>query len=130
VSSALIGFTGVGLRSCAEGRDLFRAVGYVEGWYVSENNRNQGIGAVLLKPAEDWACANGRTELASDSQLTNPVSQQLNQALGFQVVERNVNYRKTPKLACNRWPLDNLIDFYTLKTYCPSNQTGRAFTQI
>jgi aminoglycoside 6'-N-acetyltransferase I len=35
-NGALVGFLEVGLRSYAEGCDSSRAVGYVEGWYVSQ----------------------------------------------------------------------------------------------
>jgi len=90
----LVGFLEVGLRSYAEGCDPSHALGYVEGWYVSENHRHQGIGAALLQAAENWARAQGCKEIASDSQLTNLASQKVHEALGFEVVERSVNYRK------------------------------------
>jgi aminoglycoside 6'-N-acetyltransferase I len=90
----LVGFLEVGLRSYAEGCDPSHIVGYVEGWYVSENHRHQGIGAALLQAAENWSRAQGCKEIASDSQLTNQASQRVHEALGFEVVERSVNYRK------------------------------------
>jgi aminoglycoside 6'-N-acetyltransferase I len=91
----LLGFLEVGLRSQAEGCSELHPVGYVEGWYVAENCRIQGIGAHLLRAAEDWARGQGCTEMASDALLENQVSQRVHEALGFEVVSRSVNFRKT-----------------------------------
>jgi aminoglycoside 6'-N-acetyltransferase I len=55
---ALLGFLEVGLRSHADGCDPTRPVGYVEGWFVQEAFRDQGVGKGLMRAAEDWAeCA-------------------------------------------------------------------------
>jgi aminoglycoside 6'-N-acetyltransferase I len=93
-SSELGGFVEVGLRSCAEGCDPSRPAGYVEGWYVAEPRRRQGIGAALLAAAEGWARQQNCREMASDAQLHNKISQQVHLALGFEEVERSVNYGK------------------------------------
>lgn len=90
----LAGFVEVGLRSCAEGCDPSRPVGYVEGWYVAEAYRRHGIGAALLAAAEDWARRQNCREMASDTQLHNQTSQRVHLALGFEEVERSVSYRK------------------------------------
>lgn len=90
----LTGFVEVGLRSYAEGCDASHPVGYVEGWYVAENHRREGIGAELLRAAEDWARSQGCIEMASDAATTNEASQRVHEALGFEVVERSVNYRR------------------------------------
>lgn len=90
----LLGFAEAGLRSHADGCDWSHPVGYVEGWFVSEASRRQGIGAALLRAAEDWARAQGCKEIASDTQLTNLVSQRAHESLGFQVAERSILYRK------------------------------------
>jgi aminoglycoside 6'-N-acetyltransferase I len=84
----------VSLRSHAEGCDESRAVGYLEGWYVDEPCRRQGIGAALLRAAEDWARSQGCREMASDAGLENKISQRVHTALGFTEVGRAVNYRK------------------------------------
>lgn len=91
---ALVGFLEAALRSCADGCDPTHAVGYVEGWYVSESHRRRGIGAELLHAAEDWARSQGCREIASDTQLTNTLSQRVHESLGFEVAERAVLYRK------------------------------------
>jgi aminoglycoside 6'-N-acetyltransferase I len=90
----LIGFLEVGLRSHADHCDPVHPVGYVEGWYVAEDFRRQGIGSALLRAAEDWARSQGCTEMASDHQLDNQLSLRAHQALGFEAVERSVLYRK------------------------------------
>ena len=92
-ASALCGFGEVGTRSVADGCDS-SPVAYLEGWYVDEDMRGQGIGAALVRAAEEWAKAQGHVELASDAQLSNLASQRAHAALGFVEVERAVLYRK------------------------------------
>lgn len=92
--AALLGFLEAGLRSHADGCDPSHPVGYVEGWYVVESHRRHGLGAALLRAAEDWARTQGCTEMASDTQLENALSQRAHASLGFQVAERSILYRK------------------------------------
>ena len=91
---ALLGFIEVGLRSHADVCDPSHPVGYVEGWYVVDAHRREGIGAALLGAAEDWARAQKCKEMASDALLENEISQRAHEALGFEVVGRSVLYRK------------------------------------
>jgi aminoglycoside 6'-N-acetyltransferase I len=70
-------------------------VGYIEGWYLAENHRHRGIGRKLLVVAEDWARRQGCVEMASDTWVDNEVSQLVHAALGYEVVDRCVHYRKT-----------------------------------
>jgi aminoglycoside 6'-N-acetyltransferase I len=91
---ALAGFLEADLRSHADGCNPSRPVGYIEGWYVAENYRHQGIGKRLLAAAEDWARGQGCVEVASDSWVDNEVSQRVHEALGYEVVDRCVHYRK------------------------------------
>jgi aminoglycoside 6'-N-acetyltransferase I len=51
----LIGFLEAGLRSHADGCDTEYAVGFIEGWFVRETHRNQGVGRGLMRAVEDWA---------------------------------------------------------------------------
>lgn len=90
----LIGFAEVTLRSRADGCDPMQPVGYFEGWYVAASHRRKGCGAALLRAAEDWARAQGCIEMASDTWLDNDVSQQAHAALGFELVDRVVHYKK------------------------------------
>jgi aminoglycoside 6'-N-acetyltransferase I len=92
-SNGLCGFAEVGARSIAEGCAT-SPVAYLEGWYVDPDVRRQGIGAALIHGVESWARQAGYRELASDTGLTNRVSQQAHKRLGFVEVERAVQYRK------------------------------------
>jgi aminoglycoside 6'-N-acetyltransferase I len=90
----LAGFLEAGLRSYADGCEASHPVGYVEGWYVAEKWRRQGVGKELLGAAEDWARVQGCIEMASDTKIDNQASQRAHEALGFEVEERSVLYRK------------------------------------
>ncbi|PYV91551.1 MAG: aminoglycoside 6'-acetyltransferase [Acidobacteria bacterium] len=91
----LAGFLEVDLRSHADGCNPSRPVGYIEGWYVAQSYRTRGIGRKLLAAAEDWARSQGCIEVASDTWIDNEVSQRVHEALGYEVVDRCVHYRKT-----------------------------------
>lgn len=93
-NGALAGFAEVGLRSHADGCDPSHPVGYLEGWYVVESHRKQGIGRKLLQAAEEWGRNQGCVEMASDALITNELSQRVHEALGYVVVDRCVRYRK------------------------------------
>jgi aminoglycoside 6'-N-acetyltransferase I len=90
----LLGFVEVGLRSHADGCDPQRPVGFVEGWFVHEAFRHRGVGKQLMRAAEDWSRAQGCAEIASDTWLDHADSQRAHEALGFEVVDRCVHYRK------------------------------------
>ncbi|MGA3045915.1 MAG: GNAT family N-acetyltransferase [Terracidiphilus sp.] len=90
----LIGFLEVGLRSHADGCDTARPVGFVEGWFVKDSFRGRGVGAALMRAAEEWARAQGCLEMASDALIDNDSSLKAHEALGFEVVDRCVHLRK------------------------------------
>ena len=90
----LAGFIEVDLRSHADGCNPARAVGYVEGWYVAEGYRQSGVGRRLIAEAENWARSHGCVEMASDALINNHISQCAHEALGYEVVDRCVHYRK------------------------------------
>ncbi|MEZ0396330.1 MAG: aminoglycoside 6'-N-acetyltransferase [Anaerolineales bacterium] len=87
------GFLEGGLRRYAEGCDT-SPVAYIEGWYVDEDLRRQGVGRRLVEAMEAWAREHGYAELASDTWLENEISQQAHLSLGFEECERIVAYRK------------------------------------
>jgi aminoglycoside 6'-N-acetyltransferase I len=87
------GFIEVGLRNYADGCDT-SPVGYVEGWYVDPDLRQQGVGAALVRAGEEWARAQGCTEMASDCLLDNEVSLRAHQALGYEEAERLIHFRR------------------------------------
>jgi aminoglycoside 6'-N-acetyltransferase I len=90
----LAGFVEVDLRSHADGCNPAQAVGYIEGWYVAEDFRRRGVGKRLLAHAEDWARGHKCIEIASDALVANELSQRAHEALGYEVVDRCVHYRK------------------------------------
>jgi aminoglycoside 6'-N-acetyltransferase I len=87
------GFLELSVRNYAEG--CTGATPYVESWYVDEDLRGSGAGRALMDAAESWAREHGYTELASDALLDNSVSHAAHQALGFDIVERAVHFRKS-----------------------------------
>jgi aminoglycoside 6'-N-acetyltransferase I len=95
IDGNVVGFAEVGLRSHADGCDARRAVGFLEGWYVDAEHRGRGVGRALVGAAEDWARSKGCREFASDTWTDNEASQRAHEALGFEVVDRCVNYKKT-----------------------------------
>jgi len=90
----LVGFLEVDLRSHADGCNPSRSVGYIEGWYVTEDHRQSGVGKKLLDNAEEWARSHRCVEMASDALIDNELSQRVHEALGYEVVDRCVHYRK------------------------------------
>lgn len=78
-----VGFVELSIRSYAEDCVTDR-VAYLEGWYVVAKERRRGIGAALVRAAEDWGRAQGCTEFASDALLDNDVSAAAHHTLGFE----------------------------------------------
>ena len=71
-----------------------RPVGYIEGWYVAPPYRRKGVGARLVRAAEQWARGLGCREMASDTWIDRLESQYAHEGLGYEVVDRCVHYRK------------------------------------
>lgn len=90
----VVGFVEADLRSHADGCNPSQPVGYIEGWYVTATHRQRGLGKRLLVKAEDWARSHGCVEMASDALIDNELSQHAHEALGYEVVDRCVHYRK------------------------------------
>ena len=67
-------------------------VGYLEGIYVKEPFRKQGIARRLLNACKCWAREQGCTEFASDCELTNAESQEFHRAVGFEEANRIIAY--------------------------------------
>jgi aminoglycoside 6'-N-acetyltransferase I len=94
IDDKVVGFVEVGLRSHADGCNALRPVAFIEGWHVEPQHRRRGVGRALIGAAEHWARSNGCTEMASDTWIDNEPSQHAHEALGFDVVDRCVHYRK------------------------------------
>ena len=92
-SGGLCGFLEASIRPFVDGCKT-RPVGYVEGWFVDTDMRQQGIGRRLVAAAEQWAATQGCKEMASDAHIENTVSLMAHQALGFEESSRAVHLRK------------------------------------
>ena len=77
-----VGFIELSIRPYAEGATTDR-VAFVEGWYVEDSARRRGVGAALIRAAEDWARSQGCLELGSDAEVENLDSAAAHRALGF-----------------------------------------------
>jgi aminoglycoside 6'-N-acetyltransferase I len=90
----LCGFLEAALRRYADGCHT-SPVGYIEGWYVDDDVRRQGVGGQLVKAAEQWALAQGCLEMASDCEIDNDVSLKAHLAIGYAEVERLIHFRRS-----------------------------------
>ena len=69
-------------------------VGYLEGIFVAETHRHQGIAKTLLAACEAWAKAQGCTEFASDCELDNAQSLRFHLGVGFTEANRVICFTK------------------------------------
>lgn len=89
----LVGFLEVSIRPFVEDC-VSDNVGYLEGWFVEAEFRNQGIGRELVASAENWARQKGLTEMASDAEIGNETSLAAHRSLGYAETSRLVHLRK------------------------------------
>lgn len=89
-----IGFAQCGLRhDYVEGTES-SPVGYLEGIFVTENARRQGVAKELLGACQDYAKEMGCTEFASDCELNNEESLQFHLRMGFEEANRIICFTK------------------------------------
>ena len=89
-----VGFAQCQLRyDYVEGTDS-SPVGYLEGIYVADGYRKQGIAKALLKACENWAKTKGCSEFASDCELSNLQSLHFHLSMGFEEANRIVCFTK------------------------------------
>ncbi len=69
-------------------------VGYLEGIFVCEAFRTQGVARTLCRECECWAKEKGCTEFASDCELTNTDSLHFHLSIGFMEENRIICFRK------------------------------------
>lgn len=93
VDGSLCGLLEVSIRDQAEGCQTDH-IGYLEGWFVDEAFRQQGVGRQLVIAAEAWAKAQGCTEMASDTTLDYPLSPAAHAKLGYEEVARTIHFHK------------------------------------
>ena len=72
----------------------FSPVGYLEGIYVAESHRKQGIATELLSACEAWAREKGCREFASDCELDNTQSLEFHLNVGFEEANRIICFVK------------------------------------
>jgi aminoglycoside 6'-N-acetyltransferase I len=89
-----IGFLHMSLRFDYVEGSSSSPVGYVEGIYVDENYRNQGVSRKLVEAGEAWAKSLGCKEIGSDTELDNYGSQAFHQRMGFKEAGRIVAFIK------------------------------------
>jgi aminoglycoside 6'-N-acetyltransferase I len=90
----IVGFIECSIRDKAPACETNR-IGYIEGWFVAPQFRNQGVGASLVEYGEKWAKEMGCREIASDTTSEFPLSPNAHKALGYQEVKRKFYYRKS-----------------------------------
>ena len=83
--------TAVGFAQCQLRHDY---VGYLEGIYVADGYRKQGVAKELLSACESWAKAKGCAEFASDCELENTQSLQFHLNVGFKEANRIICFAK------------------------------------
>ena len=91
--------TAVGFAQCQLRHDYVEGtehspVGYLEGIYVADGYRKQGIARALLTACEEWAKTQGCDEFASDCELTNTESLNFHLNVGFQEANRIICFTK------------------------------------
>ena len=93
-AGGLGGFLEASTRKYAEGC-VTAPVGYIEGWFIDEDLRGQGLGHQLVRTAEDWARSQGLKEMGSDTWLENEISIRAHLAMCYEEVERLIHFAKT-----------------------------------
>lgn len=90
---ATVGFIELSIRPYAEGCRS-ENVAYIEGVFVESAKRGEGVGAALVKAAEEWGRAHGCSEIASDTEIENESSIAAHKAFGFTETTRVVCFKK------------------------------------
>lgn len=93
-NTAPIGLLEGTIRSHADGCAPGRVI-YMEGWIVAEPYRKLGIGKLLVDALCEWGRAKGCVEIASDALIDNDLSFRAHTALGFEEVDRCINFRRS-----------------------------------
>lgn len=89
-----VGFAQCQLRhDYVEGCDT-SPVGYLEGVYVTEDHRRQGIARALVAACQTWAREQGCQEFASDCELDNTGSLRFHLGIGFEEANRVICFIK------------------------------------
>lgn len=87
-----IGLLEMSLRNFVDGC-LNSPVAYIEGIYLTEEQRGKGYGRKIINWAKEWGRSRGCKELASDVELDNIEAQNFHQQVGFEETCRVVQYK-------------------------------------
>lgn len=94
IGGEMVGFAHIKIRhDYVEGCETYN-VAYLEGIFVEEGFRKQGLAKEFVKFAISWAKEKGCCEFASDCPLTNAESIEFHKAIGFQEVNRIVCFKR------------------------------------
>lgn len=93
----------IGFAQCQLRRDYVEGtssspVGYLEGIFVAEGFRHRGYAKELLFRCEQWASEKHCNEFASDCEINNEASLQFHLAMGFDVANRIICFKKSLKI--------------------------------
>lgn len=93
-NNQVIAFAQCGLRNdYVEGTES-SPVGYLEGIFVLDEYRHQGIAKELLRECENWSKEKGCKEFASDCEITNEESLNFHIAMGFDIANKIICFKK------------------------------------
>lgn len=93
-SGTAIAFSQCGFRhDYVEGTET-SPVGYLEGIFVEEGYRRQGVASDLVRECQMFAKEQGCTEFASDCELSNEESLKFHLKLGFEEANRIICFTK------------------------------------
>lgn len=93
-NESAVGFAQCGLRHDYVEGTKSSPVGYLEGIFVEETYRKQGIAKSLLNFCEKWAKEKGCTEFASDCEIGNIESYKFHLKVGFSEVNQIICFNK------------------------------------
>ena len=92
INNEVVGFSEVTLRmDYVEGLDS-GGCGYLEGVFVKEEYRGQGIARQLVMTCQQWSEEKGGKGFASDCEQTNETSRLFHESIGFKEVSRNIHF--------------------------------------
>lgn len=94
IQSESVGFIQVSIRHEYVDGMTTPFVGYIEGLYVRKGYRSKGIGRKLIAKGEDWARAQGCTQMGSDTGIENENSIGFHKHLGYGEIHRYVSFMK------------------------------------
>ena len=89
-----VGFAEAALRTDPVNGCATSPVVFLEGIYVEQQVRRQGVARALVHAVEEWGRKIGCREFASDALLENTSSHSMHRGLGFEETERVVYFRK------------------------------------